>query len=565
MVVTIAFVGLFTQALRMGTDGWVALWAASETGDSSLSFWLTIYAGWVVTSSIMACVRDCMMQSAELNAASRLHNNMLKAVMASPVSFFDTTPLGRLLNRFSSDQDRLDSALPNSLNSLFNCMMQVIGAMLLVCYLMPAFGIALVPLVYLYYQVQKYYTATARDLKRLDSLQRSPMYALFTETVTGVQCVRAFKLQSLFAERFHKRADAVNQVTHLMFSANRWLGLRVELMGAAISGLAAASALGARWLAGGPDPLLLSSAGLALSFAMSVTNTLGWSVRMVAETETNMTAVERVGEYAELPPERSALEPDGNAPAAAAEWPTDGGLNFVDVSMRYRPGLPLVLQELSVRIAPNQRVGVCGRTGAGKSSIVVALFRLTKLAGGHIELGGSDIASVPLITLRNSLSIVPQEPILFVGSLRLNLDPAEHHTDEELWRVLRLCRMGEAVQTLQDQVAENGDNFSVGERQLLCLARAFLRTDAKVLVLDEATAAVDYETDAAIQAALRAMPNTCTVLTIAHRLDTIMDYDRVLVMDTGRAAEFDEPNTLMQDTSSRFYGLVSQMHGATNP
>merc|ERR1712216_199308 len=239
-----------------------------------------------------------------------------------------------------------------------------------------------------------------------------------------------------------------------------------------------------------------------------------------------------------------------------------GSIRFVNVSMRYRQGLPLVLQGLSLSIEPGQRVGVCGRTGAGKSSVVVALFRLAELHGGHIEMDGVDISSVPLAELRSSLSIVPQDPILFVGTVRSNLDPEGRHQDEHLWDALASCRMGSAVEGLDMAVAENGENFSVGERQLLCLARAFLPKDAKVLVLDEATAAVDYQTDHVIQAALRQLPKTCTILTIAHRLDTILDYDRILVMQAGQAAEYDDPDTLLQNQDSLFSALVSSMRHA---
>jgi len=307
----------------------------------------------------------------------------------------------------------------------------------------------------------------------------------------------------------------------------------------------------------GKDSLTPGLVGLSVSYALSVTQTLNWLVRMTSELETNIVAVERLKEYSETQCEAEwKLESDEKL----LEWPEKASIEFKNVNARYREGLPLVLKDLSFAIEAGQKVGIVGRTGAGKSSVTLTLFRIVELDQGQICIDGIDIASLGLHTLRNKLTIIPQDPVLFSGSLRMNLDPFSHYSDSQLWETLKMSHLENFVtnlkEGLQHEITEGGENVSVGQRQLICLARALLRK-TKILVLDEATAAVDLETDDLIQETLRDSFKDCTVLTIAHRLSTIMDYDKVLVMQEGQVAEFASPKELLEDKSTIFYSMCS--------
>jgi len=310
------------------------------------------------------------------------------------------------------------------------------------------------------------------------------------------------------------------------------------------------------------DPSLV---GLALSFSLSLSSALNWGIRMMCEVEIAMNSVERFEQYAQLPQEAAAEltgDPDRNT------WPTRGEISFQNLQLRYRPELPLILQGVSATIQAGEKVGVCGRTGAGKSSLILALFRFVELTGGSILIDGVDVATIGLHCLRKSLSVIPQDPFIFSGTVRQNLDPFKEYSDEMLWEVLAKVHMKDKIcslpSLLEATVVENGDNFSVGERQLLCLARALLKK-SKILVLDEATAAVDLETDSLIQQTLRLECTDCTILTIAHRINTIIDYDKVMVMHEGRVVEMGPPQLLLMDPNSFFAQLSHQAAREENP
>ena len=300
-----------------------------------------------------------------------------------------------------------------------------------------------------------------------------------------------------------------------------------------------------------------SEAGLIISYSLTLTEVLNWLVRQAADLENNIVAVERIKEYSEI-----INEPDWTTVAPPpSNWPELGSIQFKQYSMRYREGLELVLKSIDVNIKGGEKIGIVGRTGSGKSSLTVALFRLVEPANGSIFIDGIDISKIGLHELRTKLTIIPQDPVLFSGTLRVNLDPFQHHSDEEIWNALKLAHLHEFVNSLeaglQNEIAEGGENLSIGQRQLICLARALLRK-TKVLILDEATAAIDLETDDLIQATIRSEFKDCTILTIAHRLNTIMDYDRIMVLDNGTLIEFDSPKTLMEDQNSIFHSMASK-------
>uniref|UniRef100_A0A8B9NK98 Canalicular multispecific organic anion transporter 1 n=1 Tax=Accipiter nisus TaxID=211598 RepID=A0A8B9NK98_9AVES len=470
--------------------------------------------------------------------ASRvMHQQLLSNILRVPMSFFDTTPTGRIVNRFAKvrEQPQFGGGACSS------------STLLMISLATPFFALVIIPLSIFYYFVLRFYVSTSRQLRRLDSVTRSPIYSHFGETVSGLSVIRAFGHQERFLQQNESTMDINQKSVYAWIVSNRWLAIRLEFVGSLVvffSALLAVISKGT--LEGG-------IVGLSVSSALNVTQTLNWLVRTSSELETNIVAVERVHEYTkvknEAPWVTEKRPPHG--------WPSKGEIQFVDYKVRYRPELELVLQGITCNIGSTEKVGVVGRTGAGKSSLTNCLFRVLEAAGGTIIIDEVDIATIGLHDLRQNLTIIPQDPVLFSGTLRMNLDPFDQYTDEEVWKALELAHLKTYVQDLPEGllhlVSEAGENLSVGQRQLVCLARALLRK-AKILILDEATAAVDLETDHLIQTTIRSEFADCTVLTIAHRLHTIMDSNRVMVLQAGRIVEYDSPEELLKK-----HGVFSAM------
>ncbi|XP_014278688.1 multidrug resistance-associated protein 1 [Halyomorpha halys] len=485
-----------------------------------------------------------------VNAGSLLHSMLLTNIMHSPMSFFDTTPQGRILNRFSKEIDILDNNMPFTFKNCFSFVAPVIGTLFVIGYTTPTFLIAVIPISALYYWVQKCYVATSQQLRRIESVTRSPIYSHFGETVSGSSVIRAFNVQKRFIKESEMKVDINQSSSYAGIVAGRWLGLRLQLIGGVIVSLATLFAII------GKDYLSPGIVGLSVTYTMQVTIMLHMLVVMVAEVESNIVAVERIEEYSNISQEAPW---NLTTSTVTAEWPQEGKVEFVDYTVRYREGLDLVLKGIDLSIKGGEKIGIVGRTGAGKSSVTLGLFRIIEAAGGKILIDGVDVSSLGLHALRSRLTIIPQDPVLFSGSLRMNLDPFGSYDDEQVWRALELSHLKAFVTELpaglQHEVSEGGENLSVGQRQLICLARALLRK-TKILILDEATAAVDLETDDFIQRTIRSEFADCTVLTIAHRLNTIMDSDRVLVLDQGKVLEFDSPGVLLKNKSSQFYSMA---------
>ncbi|KAI8125132.1 Multidrug resistance-associated protein 1 [Lucilia cuprina] len=484
-----------------------------------------------------------------LRAALLLHNSLLTNIMRLPLSFFDTTPLGRILSRFSKDLESLDTVLPRLFDDALWCGFEVLATIVVISMTTPIFMAVIVPIAFLYYFAQRFYVATSRQLMRLESVSRSPIYSHFGETVTGVSTIRAYSVQDRFIDESDTKVDKNQVCKYPSLIANRWLAIRLEMVGNLIILFASLFAV----LGGQKNAGLV---GLSVSYALQVTQTLNWLVRMSSDIETNIVAVERIKEYGETKQEAPWELENSNVPK---NWPLEGEVVFENFKVRYREGLDLVLRGISFKIAGGEKVGIVGRTGAGKSSLTLSLFRIIEAAGGRILIDGIDIATMGLHMLRSRLTIIPQDPVLFSGSLRINLDPFEVKSDAEIWKALELSHLKAFVKSLpaglNHEISEGGDNLSVGQRQLVCLARALLRK-TKVLVLDEATAAVDLETDDLIQKTIRSEFKECTVLTIAHRLNTILDSDKVIVLDKGEISEFDSPENLLNNSQSAFYSMA---------
>ncbi|KRF85619.1 multidrug resistance-associated protein 1 isoform X9 [Drosophila virilis] len=541
------------QAFQIGSNLWLTQWSndkAVEHDTGLRNMYLGVYGAFGFGQGILSVVKFVVPTIGGLRAAQLLHAFLLHRVAAAPLKFFDTTPVGRIISRFSKDIDTLDHLLPSLILSFVWLLFEVLATIVVISISTPIFLAVIVPIGFIYYFAQRFYVATSRQLMRLESVSRSPIYSHFGETVTGVSTIRAYTVQDRFIEESDNKVDKNQVCKYPSLIANRWLAVRLEMVGNLIILFASLFAV----LGGQTNPGLV---GLSVSYALQVTQTLNWLVRMSSDIETNIVSVERIKEYGETKQEAAwELEEDKKKPK---NWPEDGRVEFKDFQVRYREGLELVLRGVSFNISGGQKVGIVGRTGAGKSSLTLALFRIIESAGGKILIDGIDIATMGLHMLRSRLTIIPQDPVLFSGSLRSNLDPFEVKTDDEIWKALELSHLKAFAKSLtaglNHEISEGGENLSVGQRQLVCLARALLRK-TKVLVLDEATAAVDLETDDLIQKTIRSEFRECTVLTIAHRLNTILDSDKVIVLDKGQITEFDAPSALLADPKSAFFSMA---------
>ncbi|KNG89077.1 ABC metal ion transporter [Aspergillus nomiae NRRL 13137] len=549
---------LGAQTAQVAGSYWLKYWSeASEVqANPNVGKFIGVYLAFGLGSSILVIVQNLILWIfCSIEASRKLHERMAFAIFRSPMSFFETTPSGRILNRFSSDVYRIDEVLARTFNMLFGNSAKALFTMGVIASSTPAFLILVVPLSYIYLSYQKYYLRTSRELKRLDSVTRSPIYAHFQESLGGISTIRAYKQENRFTLENEWRMDENLRAYFPSISANRWLAVRLEFIGSIIILASAGLSVIAVATGSGISP---GKVGLAMSYALQITQSLNWIVRQTVEVETNIVSVERVLEYASLPSEAPEVI-FKHRPAIG--WPAQGAVSFKNYSTRYRPGLDLVLKDINLDIKPHEKIGVVGRTGAGKSSLTLALFRIIEPDGGSISIDGLNVSTIGLFDLRGRLAIIPQDPAMFEGTVRDNLDPRHVHDDTELWSVLEHARLKDHVASMDGQldarIQEGGSNLSQGQRQLVSLARALL-TPSNILVLDEATAAVDVETDALLQRTLRSsIFQDRTIITIAHRINTIIDSDRIVVLDKGRVAEFDTPANLIK-SGGKFYELVKE-------
>uniref|UniRef100_H3DGG8 ATP-binding cassette, sub-family C (CFTR/MRP), member 2 n=1 Tax=Tetraodon nigroviridis TaxID=99883 RepID=H3DGG8_TETNG len=552
----VAFVIYFIQNVAViGQNLWLSEWTndAMLYNSSEYPAWLRdtrlgVFGALGIAQGIFVFLGTLLLASASIKASRILHSRLLNNIMRVPMLFFDTTPTGRVVNRFAKDIFTVDEAIPASLRSWILCLLGVLGTLFVICLATPFFAVIILPLALVYYFVQRFYIATSRQLRRLDSVSRSPIYSHFGETVSGLSVIRAYGHQERFLQHNSKTIDENLKSVYPWIVSNRFCTCPALMCWKLVVFFAALFAVISR------NTLDSGLVGLSISYALNVTQTLNWLVRMNSELETNIVAVERVSEYCEI--ENEAQWVTDNRPHD--NWPKDGKLDFQNFKVRYRPGLDLVLHGITCNIQSSEKIGIVGRTGAGKSSLTNCLFRIIEAAEGCILIDNVDISKIGLHDLRGRLTIIPQDPVLFSGSLRMNLDPFDKFSDEDIWRVLELSHLKDFVSGLQEglqhEVAEGGENLSVGQRQLVCLARALLRK-SQILILDEATAAVDLETDNLIQNTIRKEFSHCTVLTIAHRLHSIMDSSRVMVLDAGKIIEFDSPENLLEKRG-HFYAMA---------
>ncbi|XP_031835587.1 putative multidrug resistance-associated protein lethal(2)03659 isoform X2 [Nomia melanderi] len=535
-----------------------------ESDLSSTYPYLYVYTAIVIGIFVIGITRSLIFYKVCILCSQKLHDMTFSALIRTGMRFFDTNPSGRILNRFSKDLGAIDELLPKAILDAGQICMMMFGSLTVSCIVNPLFLIPILFLGFVFYWIRKVFLKTSKNIKRMEGITRSPVFTHLNATLNGLSTIRAYCAQDILRKEFDKLQDVHTSTVYMYVVASTAFGFSLDVFCLIFTSLVTFSFLLLQQSFSGGE------VGLAITQVMAMTGMIQWGMRQNAEVANQMMAVERVLEYTQIAPEPNLrdrgkfakkTDKDVALPANAPKnWPAEGTIKFNQVYMRYAEEDPPVLKGLNIVISAGEKIGIVGRTGAGKSSLISALFRLAKL-DGVIEIDGIDTGSICLEDLRRNISIIPQDPVLFSGTLRRNLDPFNEFSDKALWEVLEEVELKEAIITagtgLQSRVLDRGSNYSVGQRQLVCLARAILRNN-RILMLDEATANVDPHTDALIQHTIRKKFAKCTVLTIAHRLNTIMDSDKVLVMDKGRMAEYDHPHVLLQNSHSHFTSLVKE-------
>ncbi|KAI0783557.1 P-loop containing nucleoside triphosphate hydrolase protein [Abortiporus biennis] len=572
---------VFLQGAQVMSSYWLVYWQELKWPFGA-GFYMGVYAGLGVAQAVGFFLMGGMFSFLTYFASRELHRRAIKRVMHAPMSFFETTPLGRIMNRFSKDMDTIDNTLGDAMRMFASTLSNILGAVILIAIVLPWFLIAVCTIFTAYIWAAIFYRASARELKRLDALLRSSLYSHFSESLSGLATIRAYGESDRFIEENQRRVDIENRAYWLTWTNQRWLGIRLDFMGILLTLVVSLLTVGTRF------SLSPSQTGVTLSYIISVQQAFGWMVRQSAEVENDMNSVERIVHYAHELEQEAPHELPENKPVAP--WPSEGQVELKGVVLRYRPELPPVLKGISMSVRPGEKVGIVGRTGAGKSSIMTTLYRLVELNSGSIHIDGVDISKVGLTDLRRGLAIIPQDPLLFSGTLRSNLDPFGQHDDATLWDALRRAYLvedtkrpkslenrsldqmpqdddvtvvGSGSQTptsrfsLDSPIEDEGGNLSVGQRSLVSLARALV-INTRILILDEATASVDYETDRKIQDTIATEFSDRTILCIAHRLRTIIGYDRICVMDAGTIAEFDTPTNLYHQNDGIFRSMCDR-------
>ncbi|CCH46151.1 putative membrane protein [Wickerhamomyces ciferrii] len=549
--------------LQLFHSVWLTFWL-SHKFDISTNAYIGIYIMFVFLAIGSYALLFTTMGALNNNAGLHLFNLSAKKLLKTPMWFMDITPIGRILNRFTKDVDVLDTDLIEQLR-LFIQSIALVGGVVILCGVYIPWFFLILPFAFgVFYYLSHYYQSSALDIKRLESIKRSFVFSHFNESLTGMRVIKSYGSQERFKQRYEKLIDDMDSAYFVTLANQRWLGVRLDAVGSLISLFVAILCSCGVFNMNG------AQSGLLVSYIIQIASIMSLLLRSMTQVENDMNSVERLYEYATKLPEEGPFEVEDKKPEKS--WPKNGEIQFNDVSLNYRAGLPLVLKNVSFNVKGGEKIGICGRTGAGKSTVMNALFRVNELIGGNVVIDDVDISQIGLDDLRSKLSIIPQDPVLFHGSIRQNLDPFGKSPDIELWDALKRSWLVEegasgtgkfiAGETdiksfhkfhLDQNVEDDGANFSLGERQLLALARALVR-NTRILILDEATSSVDYETDAKIQSTIINEFKQCTILCIAHRLKTILNYDKILVLDKGEVMEFDTPWNLF-----KYGGIFTEM------
>ncbi|CAF2079413.1 unnamed protein product [Brassica napus] len=552
----ILLVQILFQVLDIGSNYWMT-WVTPVSKDveppvSGFTL-ILVYVVLAIASSLCILVRTLLVSMTGFKMATELFTQMHLRVFRASMSFFDVTPMGRILNRASTDQSVVDLRLPGQFAYAAVAAINILGIMGVMIQVAWLVLIIFIPVVAASSWYRQYYISAARELARLAGISRSPLVHHFSETLSGVTTIRSFDQEPRFLSDIMKLSDCLSRLTFHSTGATEWLCFRLELLSTITFALSLVIVVSTP--EGTVNP---SFAGLAITYALNLNNLQSNLVWTLCELENKMISVERMLQYIDIPSEPS-LVIESTRPEKS--WPSRGEITISNLQVRYGPHLPMVLHGLTCTFPGGLKTGIVGRTGCGKSTLIQTLFRIVEPTAGEIRIDGIDILTIGLHDLRSRLSIIPQDPTMFEGTVRSNLDPLEEYSDDQIWEALDKCQLGDEVRKkelkLDSSVSENGQNWSVGQRQLVCLGRVLLKR-SKVLVLDEATASVDTATVNLIQETLRQHFRDCTVITIAHRISSVIGSDMVLLLDQGLIKEHDSPGRLLEDKSSSFSKLVAE-------
>ncbi|XP_055263306.1 ATP-binding cassette sub-family C member 4-like [Moschus berezovskii] len=564
VIIFLILVNIAAQVAYVLQDWWLAFWAnvqndlylggyVKEDEDVAfvLNWYLGVYSGLTVSTVLFGITRSLLIFYVLVNSSQTLHNKMLESILRAPVLFFHRNPIGRILNCFSKDIGHMDDLLPLIFLDFIQTFLLVIGLVGVMVAAVPWTAIPVIPLGIIFFFLRRYFLETSRDVKRLECTTRSPVFSHLASSLRGLWTIRAYKAEQKFQKLFDSHQDLHSEAWFLLLTTSRWLAVYLDVTCAIFVTVVA---FGALILV---ESLDAGHVGLVLSLTITLTRMLQWCVRQSAEVENMMISVERVIEYTDLVKEAS-WELEYRPPPS---WPNRGIIFFIDVNFRHKSDGPLVLRNINTIFDPGEKIGIVGRTGAGKSSLIAALFRLSE-PEGSIYIDDILTTHIGLHDLRKKMSVALQEPVLFTGTMRKNLDPFNEHTDNELWNALEEVQLKESIEGLpakmNTELAESGLNLSVGQKQLVCLARVILRKN-QILIIDKATSYVDPRTDELIQKKIHERFAQCTVLTIAHRLSTVIDCERIMVLDSGTWKQYSQPRILLQDRNSLFYKMVEQL------
>ncbi|QCD83409.1 putative ABC transporter C family member 15 [Vigna unguiculata] len=552
LVPVILLCQILFQVMQIGSNYWMS-WATEQKGKVDNKKLMKIFILLSSGGTIFILGRTVLMAAVAVETAQRFFHGMITSVFRAPVSFFDTTPSSRILSRSSTDQSTVDTDIPYRLAGLVFALIQLLSIIVLMSQV--AWQVILLFFVVLAISIwyQSYYITTARELARMVGIRKAPILHHFSESIAGAATIRCFNQEQLFLTKVNVLIDDYSRVAFYNFGTMEWLSVRINFLFNLVFYfvLVILVTLPRSTI----DPSL---AGLVATYGLNLNVLQAWVIWNLCNVENKMISVERILQFSNIPSEAPLIIKDCRP---EQDWPKEGNVELHNLHIRYDPAAPMVLKGVTCVFPGQKKIGIVGRTGSGKSTLLQALFRVVEPLEGSILIDGVDISKIGLQDLRSKLGIIPQDPTLFLGTVRTNLDPLEQHADQELWEVLRKCHLAEIVRRdprlLDAPVAENGENWSVGQRQLVCLARLLLKK-RRILVLDEATASIDTATDNLIQKTIREETSGCTVITVAHRIPTVIDNDLVLVLDEGTIAEYDDPTKLLQNSSSSFSKLVSE-------